>query len=373
MLRSTAGAPLRAMASLAAIWIVVRIISWNNPGNITPSSTVPVIGGTAHHSLKTRRTRLAATALPRSKEYRQDITAVPGNRSLRAGARYVDVSSIGQHTASKAPGLFDPPWINADEVRRFYLQASFAGPSAVKRNRARPSPRFPNPPTISHDKRVAAYFWIYARQHSGSKQGEPQNERRSIANGQYGGSQAGAILSYRLFDPPSPDISLYGRLSAALAPLSQKEFSFGTRIHPVQSLPIAVHAEQRFAAKSGGNSGTAFYVTGGTGPDQIIEKFELETYAQAGYVLGQNDTYFFDGSMILQRPIGELGSSTLAIGPGVWAGGQRKISRMDIGPRIDWIVPFGSTSARLALDWRVRVAGDATPGNGAAITLAAGF
>ena len=104
-----------------------------------------------------------------------------------------------------------------------------------------------------------------------------------------------------------------------------------------------------------------------------MEKFTLETYAQGGYVLGPNETYFFDGSAALQRPIAELGRTKLSVGPGAWAGGQRKVSRMDIGPRADLSVPLGTMSARIALDWRVRGAGNARPGNGAAITVSTGF
>ncbi|AMO72527.1 hypothetical protein [Sphingorhabdus sp. M41] len=220
---------------------------------------------------------------------------------------------------------------------------------------------------------IGAYFWMYARQDSGIKQEGHATGVGSISNGQYGGSQAGAILSYRILDRPLPEMSLYGRLSAALAPWSQKEIALGARIRPVRKLPVTLHAEQRFDASSGDDSRTAFYVTGGSGPEQIFEKFALETYAQAGYVMGQNETYFFDGSATLQRPIAELGLTKLSIGPGAWAGGQRHISRMDVGPRVSLVAPVGVISARIAVDWRLRVAGNARPGSGAAITVSAGF
>jgi hypothetical protein len=134
-----------------------------------------------------------------------------------------------------------------------------------------------------------------------------------------------------------------------------------------------LHAEQRFDAARGRESGTAFFVTGGTGPEPIAERWTLETYAQAGYVLGPNETYFFDGAATVQRPIAGLGSARISVGPGAWAGGQRNIRRVDVGPRIDVAVPVIGHSARIALDWRIRVAGNARPGNGAALTVSTGF
>ena len=127
------------------------------------------------------------------------------------------------------------------------------------------------------------------------------------------------------------------------------------------------------SADSGRNRGAAFYVAGGTGPEPVVEKITLETYAQTGYVLGDDETYFFDGSATLQRPITESGRKKLSVGAGVWAGGQRNIARLDVGPRADFAVPLGTGSARLAVDWRVRVAGDALPASGVAITVSTGF
>jgi len=231
----------------------------------------------------------------------------------------------------------------------------------------------PNPSAFRHSNRIAAYLWIYARGDSWADQVDLAVAGRSIANGQYGGSQAGAILSYRLSNRPVPEIAIYTRLSTALAPVGQQEVALGTQIRPVSSLPVALHAEQRFGIGRGGESGPAFYLTGGSGPDQIVEKFALETYAQAGYVLGPNETYFFDGSAVLQRPVAEMGPTKLSIGSGVWTGGQRDISRIDIGPRAALTVPLGTVSARIAVDWRLRVAGDARPASGAAITVSTGF
>ncbi|MEH6701646.1 hypothetical protein [Parasphingorhabdus sp.] len=180
-------------------------------------------------------------------------------------------------------------------------------------------------------------------------------------------------MSYPILTKPDPDMLVYGRLGAALTPLAQEELAFGVRIQPFDDLPISIHAEKRLRADSGSDRGTAFYATGGTGPDRIVEKLALETYAQAGYVLGDDETYFFDGFATLQRPILESDRKKLSVGTGAWVGGQRNIARLDLGPRADFRIPLGKKSARIAVDWRVRVAGDARPRSGMAITLSTSF
>lgn len=370
MFGTAAGAPLRAMTSLAVIWILVRVILWNNSAAIVWNPVEPVISNIAHPDGSMKRQGLVA--LP--------VTAPTGNQ-YNAGSNRRYLSEYGaergegafpnsERTASTTPAL---SWQQSDDVRSFFLRASFTRSGGDSDNPARTVPPFPNPRTWHQNSRMAVYFWIYARQDSSANQGGWGSAGRTISNGQYGGSQTGAILSYRLLDRLAPEISLYGRLSAALAPWSQEEIALGTRFRPLQNLPVALHAEQRFDASSGGDSGTAFFVTGGTGPAQFAEKFALETYAQAGYVLGPNETYFFDGSATLQRPIAESDGRKMSVGAGIWTGGQRDITRLDIGPRASFDLPVGNVLTRIAVDGRVRIAGNARPGSGAAITVSTGF
>ena len=298
--------------------------------------------------------------------------AIGRYRSAHAAARGVP-HRLPVHSAasvSRPRHLLGP---YSDAVDGFVLPASIGGPGGDSGDRATTIPRFPDPPRSRRGNNLAAYFWVHARQYSGAHQELRDVQGRSIANGQYGGSQAGVILSYRLFNRPDPEISLYGRLSAALAPVSQEEIAAGMRIRPVRKVPLAVHAEQRFDAGSGRAAGTAFYATGGTGPDPIVERFALETYAQAGYVLGRNETYFFDGSATVQRPIADFDGRRLSAGAGLWAGGQRDIHRLDAGPRVSLELPLGTSLTRIAVDARVRVAGNARPGSGAALTVSTSF
>ncbi|MFK7840635.1 MAG: hypothetical protein AB8B54_00085 [Sphingorhabdus sp.] len=223
------------------------------------------------------------------------------------------------------------------------------------------------------DKGLESYFWTFVRQATRDINSSERIGSPNISNGQYGGSQVGMMLSYPIAGQPGPDVIAYARVTAALAPLRQEEVAFGMRVRPMKSIPFSLYAEKRFGLDSGSDQGLAVFVAGGTNPKRIIEKLKFETYGQAGYVGGKAGTYFYDGSATLQRSIVEHDRKKLAIGAGVWAGGQRDIARVDIGPRADFEMPLGSVSARIAVDWRFRVVGNAQPESGLAITVSSGF
>jgi hypothetical protein len=371
---TVAGAPLRAMASLAAIWIVLRLILLNSPAGVTSKSADRVTDYITGHDAPAKRPSPAVVPSNLTENGRRDGGS--GHRHLPAAdaARGTDGPRPGGHPVVARPsGLARLLLQPSEDIRGFFLPIASHHSGDRTSRIAKNGLRFPSPPERIHDNKMTAYFWIYARQDSEIVHVAPGNGGGAISNGQYGGSQAGAILSYRLFDPSVTEISLYGRFSAALTGWSQKEIALGARVKPLAALPVALHVEQRFDAGSGGDAGSAFFVTGGTGPDPIVDKFAIETYAQAGYVAGRNKTYFFDGSATLQRPIAEFGDMQLSVGPGVWTGGQRNITRMDVGPRASLKLPVETVSVRVAVDGRIRIAGNARPGNGPAITLSTGF
>ena len=280
--------------------------------------------------------------------------------SLDSPAAIMPVSRQGPPSLITGPGVIDFKLSAASRPKQALLGFSRRGttrPSALKTT-ARPGTG------------ISGYAWIFARA-AGPR---PDYRAAAISNGQYGGSQAGVTLAYSILAESEFELAAFGRLTAALAPVDQEEIALGLRIHPVRDLPVFIHAEQRLKAYSGGDRGTAFYVSGGTGPSDIVGTVALETYGQAGYVVGHSESYFFDGSAILHRPVADTGREKIFLGAGIWTGGQRGTSRVDVGPRADINIPLGSTSTtRLSADWRVRVAGDARPDTGLAITLSAGF
>jgi hypothetical protein len=70
--------------------------------------------------------------------------------------------------------------------------------------------------------------------------------------------------------------------------------------------------------------------------------------------------------MTVSRPVYRQFSAGL----GVWGGAQPGIYRVDAGPRITMRV---RPNLKVHLDYRARLAGNAQPGSGPAVTLAGDF
>jgi hypothetical protein len=70
-------------------------------------------------------------------------------------------------------------------------------------------------------------------------------------------------------------------------------------------------------------------------------------------------------------PIGE--NAELRVGGALSGGAQKHAERLDVGPSAVVSFRLGEANSRLALDYRFRVAGDAEPRSGPALTFSAGF
>lgn len=220
---------------------------------------------------------------------------------------------------------------------------------------------------------LSGYAWLFARHGSGLRQARLGPIAPQFASAQYGASQAGAILNYRMSGDRKRHISTFFRMSSALSSSGQEELAIGIRAKPTGKVPVSFFTEQRFDAKNGHNRGTAFYIAGGTGPDLGLPEISLETYGQAGFLFASNDSYFFDASGTLQKQVAADGGSRMTAGAGIWASGQEGATRLDIGPRMKVHVPIGQTEFQMAIDWRERVGGNALPGSGASVTLSTAF
>jgi hypothetical protein len=75
---------------------------------------------------------------------------------------------------------------------------------------------------------------------------------------------------------------------------------------------------------------------------------------------------FVDGGATFVHPVYRQFSA----GFGVWGGAQPGLYRVDAGPRLTMKV---RRNVRVHLDWRQRLAGNAQPGSGPAVTLATDF
>ena len=184
------------------------------------------------------------------------------------------------------------------------------------------------------------------------------------ANGQLGGSQAGARLQWR-FDR---------RLAASLrssAPIGgvqrSAELAAGLRYQPLASIPVAFTAERRQSfGPDKGRSAFALFAEGGVYERPIVAGFNLDAYLQAGVVKIRDQAMFVDGSASLTRPVWRQFSA----GFGVWGGAQPGQTRLDAGPRASMRI---GRSMRVHLDYRHRFLGQAAPGSGPVVTLAGDF
>lgn len=187
---------------------------------------------------------------------------------------------------------------------------------------------------------------------------------RSLASGgQLGASQAGARLIYNL----DRRLALTARLSSEVGRRGG-EAAAGIRVRPLVSLPVWVTAERRQAIGKygGGRDAFALFVEGGLYERPLPWRFSLDSYLQAGVVGFNSRDLFVDGGLWVTRPV----YRNFSAGFGVWGGAQPGLYRVDAGPRISMRV---RNNLRLHLDWRQRLAGNARPGSGPALTLSGDF
>jgi hypothetical protein len=182
--------------------------------------------------------------------------------------------------------------------------------------------------------------------------------------GTLGGSQAGARLTYHV----SPMLAASLRTTSPVGGARGGEIAAGIRVTPFRSIPISMTAERRQAIGrlGGGRSAFALFLEGGVYQRPMPWGFELDAYAQGGVVGARSRDLFADGGFTMTRPL----FGRYSAGFGMWGGVQPGLYRVDAGPRVSMRV---RNNMRVHLDWRQRVAGNAEPGSGPAVTLAADF
>ena len=187
---------------------------------------------------------------------------------------------------------------------------------------------------------------------------------------QYGGSQAGLIATWDPFGRAGKGVALLARASAT-PDGNERELALGTRWQPNRRWPISLSAERRI--RLNGQDGFAFYAAGGVSDVAIVGKAKLDAFGQAGYVSGKDGGGFFDAHGRLLHPAATLAGLPLSAGAGAWAGGQPGVRRLDVGPTIATRVETRFADFILQLDWRQRVAGNANPKDGLALTVSTDF
>jgi hypothetical protein len=207
--------------------------------------------------------------------------------------------------------------------------------------------------------RVQLTAWALLRAQSAGVAGT-----QSLASGgSLGASQAGARLTY----------NFTRQIAASLRTTNDVgrrggEVAAGLRVQPLAGIPLWIDAERRqqVGRFGGGRSAFALFFEAGVYNRPMPLHFLLDSYLQGGVVGVRSRDKFIDGALTLTRPVYKQFSA----GFGVWGGAQPGVYRIDAGPRVTMRV---RNNLRVHFDWRQRLAGNARPGSGPAVTLAGDF
>jgi len=195
----------------------------------------------------------------------------------------------------------------------------------------------------------------------------------------YGASQMAANLQYRVLPSSRHDPRLYARGYRAFTGNPENEVAVGASARPLATVPVRVAGEARVLNNASGTQvRPAAYAVTELRPQALPLGTQLEFYGGAGYVGGNAPTPFAEGQATVTRELAQFTrddgeSARLRIGAGAWGGAQEGASRVDVGPTVRLDIRVADVPARLSLDWRERVAGDAAPTSGLAATLSTRF
>lgn len=249
-----------------------------------------------------------------------------------------------------------------------------AGPTPIPMPPGPPPAAFPPSPPPRTDSRharphafrsdrFALSAWLLAR----GGDGAPALTGASAL----GSSQAGLRAAWRL--DRADRVEAFGRLSTTGRPGDGAEAAVGVALRPHLRLPVQLVAERRQAlAGEGGRSAFAAYAVGGI--DSVrAGPLLVDAYGAAGVVGSRSRDLFAEGSAVARLPVARLGPVDLSAGGGVWAAAQPGTSRIDGGPRAQLRWRDGPIRPVISLDWRQRIAGDARPQSGPALTVGVDF
>ena len=366
------GTPLAMIAVVLAVWIGGRALVWESPfpspAGLIPDAFGPLVAAAPQAEPLPEAQAAAATpaalrprlVLPRSSDGPFALLA----SGLSAGmdpelAAAHQLLWRGAMRSTLAPAL-----------RLATLDGGGAGSED-------PAPFLPPPappaPRMASGGRWSVDAWGFWRQ--GSDAAPISQGRVPI----YGASQIGWVLQYRLAPAAGRDPRLYARAYRALVRRGESELALGASARPLPRLPVRVFGELRVTDGAFRRElrPAAFAVTE-LAPQSLPLGARLEAYGQGGWVGGTDATLFADGQATLTREVDMLAARTdnamrLSLGAGAWGGAQQGAHRLDLGPTMRLDVTLGEVPARLSLDWRERVEGDAGPGSGAAVTLSTRF
>ncbi len=405
LMRSRRGQPLMVLVLIVLAWCGMRIVTWSEP------FAMPKAASRVHSGMA----RSAGAGAPIPVETSPGEAQIPDSLRLRLP---VDPRGFGDPLDWQAPPVSDPsPSISdwprpaldarnpdADQAlltsppvpsrlvagHTMLMAAGFAqmevpphllryftaasGPVANDAEPAQPSERLMQAAPLAVPfaeegqgaRRWSADGWLLWRDDSTTP---------LLAGGRsYGRSQVGAVVRYQLAPSGNHRPQAYLRGSAALQGAREAEAAVGLSARPLPRIPVRLAAEVRVADRATGSEvRPAAYAVTELPRVALPAGLTGEVYLQGGYVGGDFATAFVDGQVRVDRRIAGADDVQLRAGAAMWGGAQDDAARLDVGPSAALTFRLGETRGRLAADYRFRVAGEATPASGPALTLSAGF
>lgn len=383
------GQPLVALLLVMSSWVGARVMLWEAPAFPKSGAAMTRSGlgaGPIHSSLKTTRmasARSAGSPMPQGLVFRKPSrephlssgglaplyarphpepvspfnagpVPLPPVSDTQPAPRFVSARVAGGHQLLWLAAVAQLP-LPADVVERSYTPERPDRPDRIAS---------PSPAKLPH---WSADGWILLRR--GAQGFAPGSGVAAT----YGASQVGAVVRYRL-SSSSLQPRVYLRASSAVDRPRDAELAVGLAVRPVKALPVVAQAEARvLSAGAAVRVRPAAMLVSALNPVELPLGLRAETYAAAGYIGGKDATGFAEGQVRVNRVVARLGEARLRLGVGAWAGAQKGASRADMGPSATIGLPMGSGNASLSADWRFRIAGQASPDSGPALTISAGF
>lgn len=358
------GAPVVALGAILCGWLMLRTLLWQSP---FPPVPIDVFESSLADS------RFAKASVP---VFAHSPEPLPSNfdrpvSRVRSSIKFSRFNFAPSYAKTRSIFLSSSPVsISQPSIKRETRVVPLLSPlpSAGAAYRAASSPLLRDEAPSATNNRWSLNAWALLR----------PNSAQSLLTGPfapgYGGSQAGAVLRYDLAPNTRYAPRGYARITQAFVGGQEAEAALGVSARPVPALPIRVMAEARVQRTSENvRTRPAVLAVTELPPVALPLHTQADIYAQAGYVGGDFATLFADGQMRVTRQLSMGGSGGIRIGAGAWGGAQRGVARLDIGPTASIAIPVGDTTAQISLDYRQRVAGQAAPGSGLALTVSAGF
>ncbi len=333
-----ASRPLRALTLILGSWVLGRVVALTLPG---VAVTDPIVA-------------LAAVVAPPADAAGPTVTALADvGQMRRPDARRKARLPVLFLRRNQAAGSGSTPATPQPDVS---LPGSLAGPGAGHRAQTvERSADLGLPPSVvaPRENRLSGSLWLLARAGRGGG---------LATGGQLGASQGGFRVNYAF----ARAAFATARVSAPFdGPGRQASIGIG-----MKGKRAGLLVERWVALDRGGRNDFAVIAYGGVDGVLLPAGARLDAYAQAG-VVGRDP--FADGAVRVEREAATMGASTIAVGIGAWAGAQPGVGRIDIGPQIVARVPVAGRTLRLSTEWRQRVAGQAAPASGPALTLGMDF